>query len=288
MRKFATIIGTLAAAAKLEAVGNTSVARYTIAGTLTELNAAGEEVAVPFFQECETWGADALFVADLEPGTWLTAVGKPEMNVWHDRANAAAPVAAPRPGAAPTRAAPTHTQQRRAMRLRTETVDRAFIDAETVAETNGAIRGLYGVNQVAMSGRLTDDIKVKDTNGGAFAYGRIAVDDRVFKGGQWTTQTDFIDVKLWRDAVAMVMDGKKGQPFTIVTGKMLVNRDRDAEGNVTRFPYVEASLAFLGVRRERRSEKSNVDANRLDQGGAEGAQIPAQATGVGTEAPSPF
>lgn len=254
MRKFATIIGTLAAAATVRMAGQTPVANFTVAGTLTETDKDGQPIAVPFFQSVEAWGNDALRVADLTPGTMLNVTGKPELNAWVARGNAEAqaPTAAPRPGVSAPRAAAA-SQTRKDIRIRAEVVEEAFVGADTVSETNGSIRSLFGVNHVTLTGRLVDDVVEKATEGGLLVYGRIAVDDRIRKGGEWTTQTDFYDFKIWRDAAEMVRGGQKGQVLTIVSGSALVNRgEKQEDGSAARYPYIQAREAYLSVPRAKK------------------------------------
>lgn len=291
MRKFATILGTLAAAATVRMAGQTPVANFTVAGTLTETGKDGQAVAVPFFQSVEAWGTDALRVADMEPGVMLNITGKPELNAWVARGNtdAQAPAAAaPRPGVSAPRPA-ANTQTRKDIRIRAEVVEEAYVGADTVTETNGSIRSLFGVNHVSLTGRLVDDVTEKETAGGLLVYGRIAVDDRVRKGGEWTVQTDFYDFKIWRDAAEMVRGGKKGQALTIVSGSALVNRgEKQEDGSTARYPYIQAREAYLSVPRAKKVQAAAAAAPEQGVQATAASPEAAPAEQVDAPAPSPF
>ena len=278
IRKMSLLIGALAAAATHRMVGTTPVATFTLAGTITEINQEGQPVAVPFVQTCEAWGPDALRVLDMTPGTLLTVSGKPELNAYpvKSRTQDAAPATPPRPGQATAHTAGTGpTVMKKEIRVRADFVERAYIDADTVTETNGSIRSLFGVNRTQVVGRLVQDVRVVDTKGGMLVFGTVAVEERVRKGGEWTKHTEFFDFKIWRDAAAMVASGVKGQMITLLDGMLLVDRRTDENNVVTRNPVIQAGHAFLAVK-----PAAKTAAHAADQT-ADTAAAPADGTGEG-------
>lgn len=286
MRKFATIIAALAAAPDLRMAGVTPVASFTLAGTLSEVNAEGEAVAVPFFQSCEAWGNDALRIADIQPGTMLMVTGKPELNAYVAKGQqgqaAATPAAPPRPGQTAARTATTTgASVKKEIRIRADTISEAFVAADLITDSNGSVRSDFGVSSTMLTGRLVDDVTVKDTKGGLLVYGRVAVDDYVRRNGQSTKMTDFYDFKVWREAGAMVADGKKGDPITLMDGTWLVNRS-EKDGVVTRYPYIQARQAYLGVKQAKAADATAT----ADAEGAATQPAAAQATEV-ADAPEP-
>lgn len=296
-RKMSLIIGTLAAAATHRMVGTTPVATFTVAGTLTETNQAGEPVQVPFFQACEAWGNDALRVLDMTPGVHLTVSGKPEMNAFPSRSQGAAapaaPAAPPRPGQATAAAATGTTKLKKEIRVRADFVEEAFIAADTVTETNGSIRSLYGVNRSMLVGRLASDVHTFQTKGGTLVVGTVVVEDRVRKGGEWTTVSEFFDFKVWRGAADMVASGVKGQTISLLDATLLVDRKTEDDGTVTRRPVVQAAQAFLNVKRTKAPAQQVQAAQTADAGDAGepgDAQVPATTAPQqeATAQPAPF
>ena len=127
------------------------------------------------------------------------------------------------------------------------------------------------INSVVLVGNLTKDPELRHTpSGTAVTTLRVAVNDRVKKGEEWTDAAYYFDVTVWgRTAENCAQYLAKGRPVAI-DGR-LEWREWEAQDGAKRqaVEVVAESVQFLGGRQE-----------------SEGAYVPAGAAASGDDFPS--
>lgn len=135
------------------------------------------------------------------------------------------------------------------------------------------------MNIVVLTGRLTADIEVKQTQSGVpYARFCIAV-DKDYKSGE-ERQANFINVTAWRQSAEFLAKYfKKGDGITIL-GSIDTNQYTDKDGNKrTAFEIVMSKAEFPIAKKS---------GGNADSGGADNAPLEADFTEVGKEDELPF
>jgi single-strand DNA-binding protein len=88
------------------------------------------------------------------------------------------------------------------------------------------------INAVTITGNLTRDPSLRDTNGGGHVCSlRIAVNGRVKRAGEWEDKVNYFDVAVFgRQGEATAEHMQKGSPVAI-TGRLDWSEWTDKEGN---------------------------------------------------------
>lgn len=88
-----------------------------------------------------------------------------------------------------------------------------------------------GMNRVVVTGNLTQDPELRHTNSGvAIAEGRVAVNGREKRGGEWQDRADFFDFIVWGDrGESFAEHMSKGSPVA-VDGRLRHERWETQEG----------------------------------------------------------
>lgn len=117
-----------------------------------------------------------------------------------------------------------------------------------VKDKKGNERLERGLNHVIVSGNLTRDVEVRNTEtGNTLAHGALAINESYKQGNEWLERTHFVDFTAWNTAGAPLEGAGKGTPVTLI-GHFIIEGWQDKQGNWRITPKIIVERAEVGAK----------------------------------------
>jgi single-strand DNA-binding protein len=182
----------------------------TIGGENTIVDNNGEIRQIPFYQNVEVIGRDALDLNEMPAGTGLAISGRLEFQTWTDEGG--------------------HKHSR--LVVQATDIDALQNEINTEVDRAGGIRMSDNSSvTVTLKGNLTRDVEMSyTTEGHALVKLSMAVNDRWRdRNGEMQERVNFVDCALWRELAETHNSLAKGQPVRI-TGTLRVESWTNPDG----------------------------------------------------------
>jgi len=114
------------------------------------------------------------------------------------------------------------------------------------------------LNQVVLVGRLTDDVKITETDNGKKVANLILAVQRTFKNVDGIYETDFIKCTLWNAVAQSTGEYCHKGDIVGIKGRIQVSPYEDDSGNKQYSTEVIAEkVTFLSSKQEEKNKKGN-------------------------------
>jgi len=112
------------------------------------------------------------------------------------------------------------------------------------------------VNRIVVSGNLTKDSELRQTNTGiSVLLNSIAVNNRAKKNGQYTDEVMYVDITLFGARADSLSQYLKKGTKVIVDGKLAIDNWKDKNGNPRRqVKIIVDNLDFAGNKKQQQSQ----------------------------------
>jgi single-strand DNA-binding protein len=214
---------------------------FTLAGSDQFVTKDGEVKYSPWYQRISTIGKPAeilserIVAGDFDAGSPVLVSGILETREWEQEG-----------------------KKRKVVQVKANRIERVYMEnAELITDGGGGFRLVGGINEVRITGGLSQDIETKLLpTGDSVANGSVAVTESWYtKDNTKMEKTHWIDVTFWREVAISASDLRKGDSI-FVSGRLKNESWTDKDGQKRSSVKVEADQAEKIIRKKSQGDLS--------------------------------